>query len=237
MLRFFRNIRKTLMEQNKVRTYIFYAIGEILLVVVGILIALQVNNWNEERKFRNTERQILVQIRDGIIQDTTALNSSLYRFRNMRNQAVWIRRQFEQELPYTARMDTALALISIFSTPEADYTPFEYLQSVGISVVQDKELREMISKYYNTSKFLAETDTYFEMNKYYRQHIYPKYFRRYQYGERVKVVDYDKLRESNEFSVALDMSLNDASYYFYQTEGQLERARAILNLISAQGVE
>lgn len=49
MLRFFRNIRKQLMEQKKVRTYIFYAVGEILLVVIGILLALQINTWNQQR--------------------------------------------------------------------------------------------------------------------------------------------------------------------------------------------
>lgn len=45
MLRFFRQIRKKLMEQKKIRTYLFYAIGEIALVMIGILLALQVNNW------------------------------------------------------------------------------------------------------------------------------------------------------------------------------------------------
>lgn len=50
MLRFFRHIRKKLMEQHKVRSYILYAIGEIALVMIGILLALQVNNWNEQRK-------------------------------------------------------------------------------------------------------------------------------------------------------------------------------------------
>lgn len=62
MLRFFRHIRKTLMEQNKIRTYLFYAIGEILLVVIGILIALQVNTWNENRKIANEEQAILVRL-------------------------------------------------------------------------------------------------------------------------------------------------------------------------------
>jgi len=53
MLRFFRQIRKTLMEQNKIRTYLLYAVGEIALVMIGILLALQVNNWNEERIEKN----------------------------------------------------------------------------------------------------------------------------------------------------------------------------------------
>ena len=50
MLKFFRHIRKKLIEEDNVRKYLLYAIGEILLVVIGILIALHVNNWNEQRK-------------------------------------------------------------------------------------------------------------------------------------------------------------------------------------------
>ena len=50
MMRFFRNIRQKLASENKVMAYLRYAIGEILLVVIGILIALQINNWNEGRK-------------------------------------------------------------------------------------------------------------------------------------------------------------------------------------------
>lgn len=59
MIRFFRNIRKKLAAENMVLGYLRYAIGEIVLVVIGILIALQVNNWNEQRKL-NAERKELV---------------------------------------------------------------------------------------------------------------------------------------------------------------------------------
>lgn len=48
MIKFFRKIRQRLLAENKITRYLFYAIGEIVLVVIGILIALQINNWNNE---------------------------------------------------------------------------------------------------------------------------------------------------------------------------------------------
>ena len=95
MLRFFRQIRKTLMEQNKVRSYFLYAIGEIFLVVIGILIALQVNNWNENRIARQSEKELLTEVMEairsdslvilntiGIINDTYQVYKTLYKIQS-----------------------------------------------------------------------------------------------------------------------------------------------------------
>ena len=62
MLTFFRRIRKGLLREGSTRKYLLYAIGEIALVVIGILIALQINNWNEWRKDRVVEREIYVNL-------------------------------------------------------------------------------------------------------------------------------------------------------------------------------
>jgi len=59
MIKFFGKIRYNLMEQNKTGKYLKYAIGEIALVMIGILLALQVNNWNEERKSNINETKLL----------------------------------------------------------------------------------------------------------------------------------------------------------------------------------
>lgn len=59
MIKFFRHIRKSLLMENKISKYFKYAIGEIILVVIGILIALQINNWNEQRKMNSQEQEIL----------------------------------------------------------------------------------------------------------------------------------------------------------------------------------
>jgi len=63
MIKFFREIRYNLMDKNNTKKYLKYAIGEIVLVVIGILIALQINNWNEARKTRNKEIAYLTNIK------------------------------------------------------------------------------------------------------------------------------------------------------------------------------
>jgi hypothetical protein len=55
MIKFFLSLRQKLVDQGNLRKYLLYAIGEVLLVMIGILLALQVNNWNERRKDRITE--------------------------------------------------------------------------------------------------------------------------------------------------------------------------------------
>jgi hypothetical protein len=59
MLKFFRRIRQNLLLQDKTSRYFKYAIGEIVLVMIGILLALQVNTWNEQRKLNNEEQHLL----------------------------------------------------------------------------------------------------------------------------------------------------------------------------------
>ena len=69
MIKFFRKIRKDLMEKNKTGKYLKYAIGEIVLVVIGILIALSINNWNENNKQRIKEKAILENLKTSLEDD------------------------------------------------------------------------------------------------------------------------------------------------------------------------
>ena len=55
-----------MLSENKLSKYLIYAVGEIILVVIGILIALQVNNWNENRKNDKVEESYLISIKDGV---------------------------------------------------------------------------------------------------------------------------------------------------------------------------
>ena len=74
MIKLFRNIRQNMIKQNRVTNYFLYAIGEIVLVVIGILIALQVNTWNESRKLKETEREFFKGVKSDLLQDKTYMN-------------------------------------------------------------------------------------------------------------------------------------------------------------------
>jgi len=77
MIKFFRKIRYNLMENNKTGKYLKYAIGEIVLVVIGILIAVQINNWNEHRKnikLVNTYKRNLI---ENLVKDSLNINRTL----------------------------------------------------------------------------------------------------------------------------------------------------------------
>ena len=80
MIRFFRKIRLKLLHENKIGQYIKYAIGEIVLVVIGILIAVQINNWNQNRKDDQILNEYLVKIKSHTVEDLRRLDTiTVYR--------------------------------------------------------------------------------------------------------------------------------------------------------------
>lgn len=80
MIKFFRKIRQKLLAEGRLSKYLIYALGEIILVVVGILIALQINNWNEEKKNILVEHKILQDILKNLVEDQETLETTMQRF-------------------------------------------------------------------------------------------------------------------------------------------------------------
>lgn len=81
MIPFFRKLRKQMADNNKPIQYVRYAIGEIFLVVIGILIALQINNWNEDRKHTLKINNLLSEIQDDLLADIIKLDEILIDFK------------------------------------------------------------------------------------------------------------------------------------------------------------
>ena len=77
MIKFFRKIRQNLLSEGNTGKYLKYAIGEIILVVIGILIALQINNWNEARKLQNTMQSVYSIIKTDLLSDIKNIDMAL----------------------------------------------------------------------------------------------------------------------------------------------------------------
>lgn len=74
MIKFFRHIRQRMIKENRISKYLLYAIGEIVLVVIGILIALQINNWNQQRQQNDQEKIYLEDLKRDLIFDIETLD-------------------------------------------------------------------------------------------------------------------------------------------------------------------
>ena len=110
MIPIFRRIRRRLLSQNRLSKYLLYAVGEIFLVVIGILIALQINAWNDHRKDREKEQAYLHRLQEELVFDEKYLR---------------INREFYAEVFEAG----SLVLASIEDEPEAEHTQWEILVS------------------------------------------------------------------------------------------------------------
>jgi hypothetical protein len=134
-----------MLTENKFSKYLLYGVGEIVLVVIGILIALQINNWNENRKNRVTEKNILTSIKLDLISDTIYFNSGIDRI-NLSNKSI----KLILNKPEVQDSLTALNFISSYSLADirSRTTSFEFLKSTGLDIIHHQELRDSIISYY-----------------------------------------------------------------------------------------
>ena len=150
MIKFFRKIRQNLLMENKTGKYFKYAIGEIILVVIGIFIALQLNNWNEIRKIKNIEQVLLsdlkIEIKTSIsdlqyvidshtenLAAATLLTEFMYDREKGRNtdRAIWTKAL--KDMDYNVTYDPKLGILkSIITSGKLDY-------------ISNKELRYKLS--------------------------------------------------------------------------------------------
>lgn len=163
MLRYFRHIRKRLIMTDNVRKYLLYAIGEILLVVIGILIALQVNNWNEARKDTRTKDILLQNLLVDIEADLVSMEILHEQLSDRIAQADYLLSIIENpELPVdTLQTAVALSRVGWVLTYTPTFATYNEIMSSGrLSLIESVELKKGLADYKSTvedSRRIAET--------------------------------------------------------------------------------
>ncbi|MFC4720931.1 DUF6090 family protein [Geojedonia litorea] len=198
------------MEKNKTGRYLKYAVGEIILVVIGILIALQINNWNQNRIATEEELHMLKALNINLKADLADLKFNEQRIQASIASADKVIYGLEHKLPYNDAIpddigDMMFPVMFVYST-----SAFETLKSKGINLIKNDSLRDAIIYVYDSGySFFIKNESYIVLEEAERalrdlfstrfEESYVYDFNAPDYKPRLTPLNYEALQTDQEF--------------------------------------
>ncbi|MBN3521034.1 hypothetical protein JYB62_13575 [Algoriphagus lutimaris] len=159
MIKFFRKIRQELLMENKIGKYFKYAIGEIILVVIGILIALQINNYNNYKEQRKTEQELLISLQTEFKSNLEKLNVSIDDNKVRKNALEDLLTLFDiSVLDSVSNKSISFMLDPIFGS-DLSYKPSlgvvsDMISSGKLNIILNKNLRQKLASFESSLDYL-----------------------------------------------------------------------------------
>lgn len=149
MIKFFRKIRYNLLSENKTGKYLRYALGEILLVMIGILLALQVNNWNENRKDRKLEKELLSTLQNTLQQNKDLITSRMRSIAGYQRSGELFIDVIENKRPFHDSLKFYFHY-ALMNTSQIDISRlgYESIKNVGVEIIQNDTLKKEIITFF-----------------------------------------------------------------------------------------
>jgi len=152
MLKFFRKIRLKLIDEGNLKRYLIYAIGEIALIVIGILIALQINNWNNWKKERIKEREILIDLVENLEINVKTIESDIELLRLFDRSSEIVLSSIYNSRPY---VDTLARHFDMARVPKVELflsqTGYEGYKDIGLHILTNKDLKGEVLTLFETT--------------------------------------------------------------------------------------
>jgi hypothetical protein len=246
MIKFFRKIRQNLLMENKTGKYFKYAIGEIILVVIGILIALQINNWNENNKLRIKEKAILENLKKSLEDDISNHNFHLQAYEEAKYSIQFLIEYMEKDKPYQDSLKYHFGRTTHLWSPFIRLEIFENLKSIGFDIVSNKDLKQDILGYYSfaNTDFITGKNRYYDIISNASSNVYNTRFRAFWNGNynlfrktgrpndlEIEMIpnDFESLKKDDAFLFFL-RSLKNQHYWFAELNS-LEAKKLAENLL------
>jgi len=156
MIKLYRNIRRKLAAENKFMAYTRYAIGETALVVVGILIALQINNWNENRKNNIEAHKILLSLNEDFQANSSLIKYTAHKVQLMSNHTNKLIQIIDKD-SLTINPDSLGAYITVGASSwwrdKTVSNTYDALSGSGnINLISNKKLKKLLADFYASTK-------------------------------------------------------------------------------------
>jgi len=168
MIKFFRQIRQQLLMENRTGKYLKYAIGEIVLVVIGILIALSINNWNDERKLRQKEIKYLSDLKMETVSNANILKTVIENNRENLESAKEIAAIIASENQIIEESEFSL-MNQIAFMQGVQYNPKdaiinEIISTGSLKDIHNDKIKEFVSSWYSNMSTVVHQEG--EISKY-----------------------------------------------------------------------
>ncbi|WP_297798591.1 DUF6090 family protein [uncultured Eudoraea sp.] len=211
MALFFKRIRHKLLISKRFGKYTLYAIGEVLILIFGIAIAVQVNNWDQKRQSKIIEISLLEDIKSGLEKDLNTFPDDISVHNQIISSSQTIIDHLENNLPYHDSLDFHFANTYGYTKIFPNKSAFETLKSIGVGVISNDTLRYQIIDIYDIWMiYLIEMG---ETNRQYMEHLEKNVFNsrfneaeQWEYDLETKSfdgtmipIDYEKLKKDTEY--------------------------------------
>jgi hypothetical protein len=146
MIKFFRKIRQKMLSENKFSKYLIYAIGEIILVMIGILLALQVNNWNVQRIDIAKEQKLLLQLKSDFNKNLAQLDEKISMRSDILQASIKLLDYIDD--PEFVEFDSITQQLSfLIADPTFDPIKDNLIESGNIHLIRHDSLRQKLTNW------------------------------------------------------------------------------------------
>jgi translation initiation factor 2 beta subunit (eIF-2beta)/eIF-5 len=142
MIKFFRKIRQNFLMENKTGKYFKYAIGEIILVVIGILIALSINNWNSDRIDYIKEQNLLKELKSDYLSNVKEIEVTLNQMITQKEAYERIFDYLDNDKPVDSDLQRSFMLVQGIGVFNSSNTTYKFIETNGINLLSNSEIRK-----------------------------------------------------------------------------------------------
>ncbi len=212
-MKFFRQIRQSLLTENRFSKYMLYAVGEILLVVIGILIAIQIDSWNESRKLKQVEIDSLSEILTGLYSTLDEVQEALEQDKRYRTCNYKILDYLESRKPYDKSLDICFGVYYWSPIVQLTTSAYDQLKLRGLEIISNESLRKDLTEMFDTRFDVVKSEvqlwddqllvsTLFPLHTKLFYKYFPNTWQIYE-DEYAKPIDYEGLLENQHFKNVL----------------------------------
>ena len=209
MIKFFRKTRQRLLTENKIRNYLLYSIGEILLIFIGVIIAISATQWKNNREESTYEKEALNEIYKGLQTDYAKLEVIITSTEKGINRIKILDSLLKQEIPvYKSSFDTLFGAVYGFRFFSMEKANYEDLKMNSLNLIKNSALRRQLIVVFESGYSTNEKD--YEIELWVNDIIRPYYlenFRNLRFSESATPLQYEELWGDSYYKNIVDYRL------------------------------